>query len=215
MRKLLALNIIILILLGFAFSTEAVENSKQDNADSCPGRCIESRKNCDLSCSQIVGGGAKSRERRLCVIDCGTGQEECNERCLNPTPKPSLKPERYHDKSCPNSCEFKAKDCNQECTKYTGGGAKSEKKAMCRQECNDGLSNCKNWCVSPTPKPTLKPNPIDDKPCPEVCKYKNQDCEVNCSAYIGGGAKSEKRSKCMSECKDFTDQCLNGCKETE
>ncbi|MGB3729090.1 MAG: hypothetical protein WBA70_07570 [Thermodesulfobacteriota bacterium] len=212
MRNFLVLNILLLLFVGFLFIPQ-ISNSEDDI--SCPEKCVESRKNCDLSCSQIVGGGAKSKERRECIKSCDGDQGLCNERCLNPTPKPSLKPERYHDKPCPSSCELKAKDCNQECTKYTGGGAKSSKKAVCRQECSDGFDNCKNWCVNPTPKPTLKPNYLDDQPCPEVCKYKNFDCEASCSIYMGGGAKSGKKSKCMNECRDFNDQCLVGCKETE
>lgn len=203
---------LLLIFMGFLISAQT---SSSEDEISCPEKCVESRKNCDLSCSQIVGGGAKSKERRECVKACGGEQAECNDRCLNPTPKPSLKPERYHDKPCPNSCELKAKDCNQECTKYTGGGAKSAKKAICRQECSNGLSNCKNWCVNPTPKPTLKPNPLDNKPCPEVCKYKKLDCEANCSSFLGGGAKSEKRSACMNDCKDFNDNCLMECSENQ
>ncbi|MEM7008545.1 MAG: hypothetical protein AAF462_05350 [Thermodesulfobacteriota bacterium] len=179
---------------------------------SCPQKCVESQKNCELSCSQIVGGGAKSRERRICTNECAKDLDPCKQRCLNPTPKPTLKPERYHDKPCEKSCELKAYDCNNECTKFTGGGAKSEKKAACRKDCSKGLDDCKSWCVNPTPRPTLKPGFLDDKPCPEVCRYKKLDCEANCSVYLGGGAKSEKRSKCMLECRDFNDQCLGECK---
>ncbi len=211
MRNYLVLNILLLLFMGFLFVSHT---SNSEDEITCPEKCVESRKNCDLSCSQIVGGGAKSKERRECVKDCGGEQEVCNERCLNPTPMPTLKPERYHDKSCPNACELKAKDCNTICTKYTGGGAKSEKKSTCRQECGEGLENCKNWCVNPTPKPTLKPNLFDDTPCPEICKYKSLDCEANCSAFMGGGAKSQKRSKCMNECKDFNDSCIDDCSES-
>lgn len=198
-----------LLMVFFLFS--ATSNSEDET--TCPQKCVESRKNCDLSCSQIVGGGAKSRERRECVKECGGEQELCNDRCVNPTPRPTLKPEPYQNKSCANSCEFKAKDCNQQCTKYTGGGAKSGKKAVCRQNCTEGLSNCKNWCVNPTPKPTMRPNLLDDKPCPEVCEIKNFNCEANCTSYIGGGAKSEKRSICMNDCRVENDNCTNQCSE--
>ena len=211
MRKLLVLNILILLFLGFVVSSQAEEDSKSDDAISCPDRCTQSRKNCELSCSQIVGGGAKAEKRRECKRECAKGLEECNERCVNPTPRPTLKPERYHDKPCEGACEFKAKDCNEICTKYTGGGVKSQKKSVCRKECSKGLEDCKNWCVNPTPRPTLRPNPLSDKPCAEQCKYKKLDCDANCSVYMGGGAKSEKKTKCMFECKDFNDQCLSDC----
>lgn len=208
MKNVLIINIVLLLMLVFTGFSKAEKAPL-----SCPDKCVESRKNCELSCSQIVGGGAKAKERRECVNECGVGLEECKERCINPTPRPSLKPERYHDKPCERGCELKATDCNEVCTKYTGGGAKSEKKAICRKECKEGLENCKNWCVNPTPKPTLKPKPIEDMTCPEVCKVKKLDCEAGCSVYLGGGAKSEKRSECMLECRDFNEGCLSGCEE--
>jgi len=208
MRIVLILNAVFLLLIFFAMESKA-----EDPPTTCPQKCTESKKNCELSCSQIVGGGAKSKERRECVKNCDVGLGECNERCVNPTPRPSLKPERYHDKSCPRSCELTATDCNEVCTKYTGGGAKSGKKAICRKECSYGLEDCKNWCVNPTPKPTLKPDPLADEPCPEKCRYKKLYCEASCSVYMGGGAKSEKRSKCMSKCRNFNDECLSGCKD--
>lgn len=208
MRKALTINILFLLLISFAINSKA-----EDLPPTCPQKCTESKKNCELSCSQIVGGGAKSKERRECIKKCDAGLGECNERCLNPTPRPTLKPERYHDKSCTKSCELKATDCNEVCTKYTGGGAKSSKKAICRKECKEGLEDCKIWCVNPTPKPTLKPDPLANEPCPEKCKYKKLNCDSRCSVYMGGGAKSEKKSKCMSECRDFNDDCLSGCKD--
>lgn len=208
MRKVLIINAVLLLLISFA-----MDSKSNDVPLTCPDKCIESRKNCEMSCSQIVGGGAKSKERRECVNNCEIGLDKCNGRCVNPTPRPTLKPERYHDKSCSRSCEFKATDCNEVCTKYTGGGAKSAKKAVCRKECSVGLEDCKNWCVDPTPKPTLKPDPLANEPCPEVCKYKKLYCEAGCSVYMGGGAKSEKRSECMSECRDSNDYCLSGCTE--
>ena len=213
MRKFLVANILILFFLGFVVSNQAAEDNKSHNAISCPDRCVESRKNCDLSCSQIVGGGAKSRERRECVRDCGAGLGECNERCLNPTPMPTLKPERYHDKSCPNACELKATDCNETCTKYTGGGAKSGKKAICRRDCRENLKNCKNWCANPTPRPTVEPGIYDGVPCGDVCNNKLMSCEETCTKFIGGGAKSGKRTKCNNECRGSFDKCSDLCSE--
>ncbi|NIU86358.1 MAG: hypothetical protein GWN56_03390 [Nitrosopumilaceae archaeon] len=208
MRDVLLITITILLLLSFVKL-----NNAQDTPISCPEKCLESRKNCNLSCSQIVGGGAKSKERRECVNECGVGLEECNERCINPTPRPTQIPERYHDKPCVRGCELKATDCNEVCTKYTGGGAKSKKKAICRRDCREGLQNCKNWCVSPTPKPTPKPKPIESMSCPEVCRIKKLDCESGCSVYLGGGAKSEKRSQCNVECREFNEECLAACSQ--
>lgn len=212
MRIYLPVNILLIMLMALPLF---IQTAQAENEISCPEKCVESRKNCDLSCSQIVGGGAKSKERRACVKACGGEQKECNERCLNPTPRPTLKPERYHDRSCPNACEFKAKDCNVACSKYTGGGAKSAERSICRQECSEGLNNCKNWCVNPSPKPTLKPDLLDTMPCPEACKTRNLNCEASCSSYVGGGAKSEKRSMCMNDCRESNDLCVTGCKETE
>lgn len=212
MRNFFNLHSVLLLLAGFLLFSLT---SYSEDDFTCPQKCIESRNNCDLSCSQIVGGGAKSRERRECVKDCGGEQELCNKRCLNPTPRPTLKPERYHDKSCANACEFKAKDCNVACSKYTGGGAKSTERSLCRKQCSEDLQDCKGWCVSPSPKPTLKPDLLDTMPCPEACKTKNLNCQASCSSYVGGGAKSEKRSICMNDCRESNDLCVTGCKETE
>ena len=210
MRNYLVLNILLLLFMCFLIIPLT---SNSEDEITCPEKCVESRKNCDLSCSQIVGGGAKSKERRVCVRNCGGEQELCNERCLNPTPMPTLKPERYHDRSCPNVCELKAKDCNTICTKYTGGGAKSDKKSTCRQECGQGLENCKNWCVNPTPRPTKAPGIYDGVSCGDVCKSKLMKCENTCTKFIGGGAKSGKRRACMNECKDYNDACIDDCSE--
>ena len=213
MRKYVAALLIIFVIMTLAFISYAQESGDKDKEVSCPNKCITSQKNCELSCSQIVGGGAKSKERRACIKDCGDELEPCKQRCLNPTPKPALKPERYHDKSCPNACEFKSKDCYQVCTKYTGGGAKSGDRARCQNECRQSEEDCKHWCVNPTPKPTLRPDPLENKTCPEVCNIKKFDCEANCSSFIGGGAKSSKRSECMNDCQDSYSECSDFCLE--
>lgn len=206
-----ALLVLILFFAGLVIGSRAEDSKVEDEEMSCPEMCVKSQKNCELSCSQIVGGGAKSKERRSCVKDCGGELEKCKVRCLNPTPKPTLKPERYHNKSCPNACEFKSKDCYQVCTKYTGGGAKSGDRARCQNECRESEEDCKNWCVNPTPKPTLKPDPLEGKPCPEVCGIKKLDCEANCSSFLGGGAKSSKRSECKNDCQNSFDECSDSC----
>ena len=208
MKKFGLINFVLFLLLGFFVITQAATS---EDEISCPEKCVQKKENCELSCSQIVGGGAKSRERRECINDCGGVEDQCNEWCVNPTPRPTLEPDKFHGKPCPRACEIKAKDCYQICTKYTGGGAKSTDKASCRDECDEDLDNCNDWCVNPTPKPTYQPDPFADTPCPNVCKIKRMDCETNCSTYLGGGAKSGKRSQCMNGCEDSFDECSDSC----
>ena len=178
---------------------------------TCPEECEERRDNCEFSCSQLVGGGAKSAERRECKRECGRELEGCKVRCINPTPRPTLKPEAYYDRVCTNACDLKLVDCNEVCTKYTGGGAKSGKKTTCRRECAESAEYCNRRCADPSlPK---RPDRIE-KPelsCREDCDYKLQDCESGCSIYIGGGAKSGKRAKCVSQCKVRHEDCAGSC----
>ena len=209
MRKLL----FAFLVLTYLIINPIVELQAQDEPKACPETCVEKQKNCELSCSQIVGGGAKSEKRRECKRDCEQILKQCKGWCINPTPRPTLPPERYHDKSCPKACELKEKDCREVCTKYIGGGAKSEKRNICNIECAEELKNCKDWCVNPTPRPTLRTDPLADEPCSEKCRYKKLDCESGCSVYMGGGAKSGKKSKCMNECKDFNKKCMSECSE--
>jgi len=180
---------------------------------TCPQECEESKDNCELSCSQLVGGGAKGEKRRECIRECGTELRSCNKRCLNPTPRPTLKPEAYHDRVCLKACDLKLVDCNEVCTKHTGGGAKSKKKTACRKECAESSEYCGKRCADPSlPKrPDYTPKP--ELGCVEGCDYKLQHCEAGCSVYIGGGAKSAKRAKCISECKTNYESCPGLCKE--
>jgi len=131
------------ITIAAVFSSSIGDN---ETVGSCPEMCVESRQICELSCSQLVGGGAKSEKRRECIKECGSEQEGCKDRCLNPTPRPTLKPEAYYDKSCTNACELKLVDCNETCTKHVGGGAKSEKWANCRRECRGHYEDCSSLC---------------------------------------------------------------------
>ena len=180
---------------------------------TCPGECEQSRESCEQGCSQLVGGGAKSAERRQCKRDCGNELEGCKERCLNPTPRPTIRPEAYHDRACTRACELKRVDCNEVCTKFTGGGAKSGKKAACRNECSESEDYCNKRCADPS----LPKNPERmEKPelsCSEDCDYKLQHCEAGCSVYMGGGAKSSKKARCLSECNVTHESCSDSCSE--
>lgn len=207
---------ILLLVLTFFIASGLVLNtasSKDERPLSCPDECEESKKSCEQDCSQLVGGGAKSEKRRECKRECGTELESCNYRCLHPTPRPTLKPEAYHDRACARACKLKLTDCNEVCTKFTGGGAKSGKKAACRNDCSDSSEYCLKRCADPSlPKRTE----VFEKPdlsCGEECDYKLQHCESGCSVYVGGGAKSEKRARCVSGCKDRFETCSDACTE--
>lgn len=219
MRPLRAIHLMPVLFVLFALTAPFIFSykSRGDNGSggeeemTCPESCEESRRNCDLSCSQIVGGGAKADKRRECSSVCDDELVECNIRCANPTPRPTLKPEPYHDKSCSNRCEFKRKDCNESCTKYTGGGAKSARKTACISECAEKLGQCRDWCVNPTPRPTREPEVYEDNPCAEACRAERIDCEETCSIYMGGGAEGGKRTECMNSCGEINDACMSSC----
>lgn len=180
---------------------------------SCPERCDDSKEACEQDCSQLVGGGAKSKERRECRKECGSEFESCDYRCQHPTPKPTLKPERYYDRECTKACELKQKDCNTVCTKYTGGGAKGGKKALCRDECSERADYCLKRCSDPSLPERTERFKKPELSCGEDCGYKFQHCESGCSVYIGGGAKSEKRARCVSQCQDRFEACSGSCTE--
>ncbi len=180
---------------------------------TCPQMCEESRDNCEFSCSQLIGGGAKAEKRRECNRGCGKELEGCNVRCLNPTPRPTLKPEAYHDRACRDACDLKLVDCNEVCTKYTGGGAKSGKKSVCRSKCAESSDYCKKRCADPSLPERLDYPEKPDLSCSEDCDYKLRHCKSGCSVYIGGGAKSGKRSKCVSGCKAGYKSCSGLCSE--
>ena len=187
--------------------------SEDNTVLSCPEKCEESRDNCEFSCSQLVGGGAKAEKRRECNRSCGKELEGCNVRCINPTPRPTLKPEAYHDRACTNACDLKLVDCNEVCTKFTGGGAKSEKKTRCRSECAESSEYCNKRCADPFLPKRLDFPGKPELSCSEDCDYKLQDCEAGCSVYIGGGAKSGKRARCVSQCKTGYETCSGSCSE--
>lgn len=202
--------------LAIIFSTGLLfhlTRSEENMELTCPEQCEESRNNCEFSCSQLVGGGAKAEKRRECKRDCGKELESCSVRCLNPTPRPTLKPEAYHDRACTKACDLKLVDCNEVCTKYTGGGAKSGKKAQCRNECAENSEYCNKRCADPTLPKRSDNKPKPELSCTEDCGYKLKHCEAGCSVYIGGGAKSGKRSKCVSECKEGYKSCSGSCPE--
>ena len=211
MKRLALLSLLaIFISFGFLFNHSM---SEDEVILTCPEKCEESRGNCEFSCSQLVGGGAKGEKRRECKRECGEELEACKVRCINPTPRPTLKPEAYHDRACTNACELKLVDCNEVCTKFTGGGAKSEKKTECRNECAESSEYCGKRCADPSLPKRLNYPEKPDLSCSEDCGYKLQDCESGCSVYIGGGAKSAKRSRCVSQCKVDNEICSGKCSE--
>lgn len=209
--NLVAASLIVTVLV--AVSAVGAPGEDPEAGMSCPEECDLSRQNCETACSQIKGGGAKAGKRRECERECADEREQCGYRCLHPTPKPTLRPERYHDKSCADACALKKSDCYQSCTKYTGGGAMGQKRAECRQDCESAESDCESWCVNPTPRPTREPSPYSGLSCPQICGQKLSDCEQGCSKFKGGGAKSQMRNRCISECGDINDSCLNDCSE--
>ncbi len=207
-RLALIAILVIIIASGLLLNPARGEDGK---ILTCPQECEEQRDNCELSCSQLVGGGAKGEKRRECVRECGDELEGCNVRCLNPTPRPTLKPEAYHDRACSKACELKLVDCSEVCTKFTGGGAKSKKKTACRKECAESSEYCNKRCADPSlPKRQDYP-PKPELSCSEDCGYKLEHCESGCSVYIGGGAKSAKRARCVTQCKASHDSCSGLC----
>lgn len=209
-------KIVFLALLALVIGSGLVFNLAQSEDQkplSCPEQCQDKLKGCEQDCSQLVGGGAKSKERRECKRECGTELESCNYRCLHPTPKPTLKPERYHDRACTRACELKQMDCNEVCTKFMGGGAKSGKKAACRNDCADSTDYCFKRCADPSlPERTN----VFEKPelsCQEDCDFKLDHCKAGCSVYVGGGAKSGKRARCVSQCEERHGECSGSCAE--
>ena len=209
-------KIVFLVFLGLVTGSGLVLNLAQSEDQkllTCPEECEDKRQACEQDCSQLVGGGAKSKERRECKRECGTELESCNYRCLHPTPKPTLKPEAYHDKACTRACELKLMDCNEVCTKFTGGGAKSGKKAACRDDCAESADYCAQRCADPSlPERTH----VFDKPelsCREDCDFKLDHCRAGCSVYVGGGAKSEKRARCVDQCEERHVECSGACEE--
>ncbi len=215
MKKVLITLIFVPVAALFLFSYSSFGDKESEDAGelSCPESCETARRNCEFSCSQMVGGGAKSEKRRECYKSCGDELGECKVRCTNPTPRPTLEPEPYHDKSCENACVFKHKDCNETCTKYVGGGAKSGKKTACLKECSDVLDRCKYLCVNPDPRPEKKPAVFDNNPCSDACRVERIDCEENCSIYAGGGAEGGKKGECIMRCSDAHDGCMGACAE--
>lgn len=174
---------------------------------SCPGECSEARKNCELSCSQIVGGGVDSNKRQRCIAKCGDEEGACNVRCANPTPKPTPKPKAYHDKTCADACEYKNRDCQESCSQFIGGGAQSAKRNVCIKDCGTVLTQCKDWCVNPTPPPTRAPQVRKDSPCAPECGTGRAQCEETCGMYQDTG----KREACASGCQEAEYDCLDAC----
>ena len=180
---------------------------------TCQQSCDSARKNCELSCTQIVGGGAKSGKRRECVSACGDELGDCRLGCANPTPRPTLEPEAYHDRTCTDACVYKNRDCKENCTKYTGGGAKSVKRNACLQECGEKLGQCEDRCVKPAPGTQADAEPYKNNSCASMCAENRIDCEESCSIYTGGGALGGKRGECIVSCSNIENDCISTCND--
>lgn len=178
---------------------------------SCPESCAGSRKNCELSCSQIMGGGVESGKRRECFGACATEEVSCNERCLNPTPRPTLRPGAYSDESCSGACEFRSRDCKVNCTKHTGGGASGVERAKCENACDSERGKCMNLCSDPSPAPVIDPGVYENNPCSGACSSGLEKCEGTCAMFSGEGENGGKRGECMTGCKGAEYQCLEAC----
>jgi hypothetical protein len=174
----------------------------------CPESCDNSRKNCEFSCSRIVGGGVESGKKRECLATCADEEVECDKRCLNPTPRPTLEPEPYSDKTCAGACEYRSRDCIESCTKHVGGGAASVERAACEKDCGEELGKCNNLCANPAPAPAFNPEVYENNPCSATCASKLGECEGNCSMFSGEGGK---HGECMEGCKNAEYECLTSC----
>jgi hypothetical protein len=209
LRALILLPLLTFVLYtGFARGADGTDGSPQV---SCPDSCDNSRKNCELSCSQIVGGGVESGKKRECYEACANEEVGCDERCLNPTPRPTLKPESYSDETCAGACEFRRRDCIQACTRHVGGGAASVERANCETSCGEALDKCNNLCANPAPPPSFDPQVFEDNPCSGTCAEKLGGCEGNCSMFSREGDDGGKRGECMRGCKDVEYNCLSSC----
>src|SRR3990170_2767481 len=209
LRSLILLPILPLFLCtGFARGADGTDRSPRI---SCPDSCEESQKNCELSCSQIVGGGVESGKKRECFEACANEEAGCNEGCLNPTPQPTLEPEPYSDETCAGACEFRSRDCAEACTRFIGGGAASVERANCENACREELDKCSGLCANPAATPTFDPEVFENNPCAGTCAGKLGECEGTCSMFAGEGKDGGKRGECMSGCKNVEYNCLSSC----
>jgi hypothetical protein len=175
---------------------------------TCPESCDDSRKNCELSCTQIMGGGVESGKKRECMVACADAEVACDESCLHPTPRPAPKPAPYSDKTCSSACDYKNRDCKVNCTKHTGGGAAGVERAKCERDCDDVLDKCSDLCANPAPAPAFDPEVLENNPCSATCSAGLGECEANCSMFSGEGGK---RGECMQGCKTAEYECLSSC----
>lgn len=209
LRALILLPLIPFVLyIGFARGAGGADDPPQV---TCPDSCDNSRKNCELSCSQIVGGGVESGKKRECYEACANEEVGCDERCLNPTPRPSLEPEPYSDETCDGACKFRSRDCAEACTRFIGGGAASVERANCENDCREDLDKCRGICANPGAPPTYNPEVFENNPCAGTCAEKLGECEGTCSMFSREGEDGGKRGECMRGCKDVEYNCLSSC----
>lgn len=159
----------------------------------------------------MMGGGAEIGKKRECFEACANEEAGCGERCLNPTPRPTLKPEPYSGETCGGACESRSRDCVQACTRHVGGGAASVERVNCETSCGEALDKCNNLCANPDPPPTFDPEVFENNPCAGICAEKLGECEGTCSMFAGEGEDGGKRGECMRGCKDVEYNCLSSC----
>lgn len=213
MKKLLPV-LILITLISFmprVYISRGAEAADGSQGTSCPESCESDRKNCQLSCSQIMGGGVANEKKRECSQACDKELTGCIKRCANPTPRPTMKPGPYHDKSCTGVCEYENKDCAEDCTKYTGGGAASLKKSACLKDCSEKLDSCIDICANPGPVPTFRPGVYKNNPCAGACGEKRRECEGTCEMFTNQGVGGGKRGECLQGCKKTEYDCLGSC----
>ncbi|MEQ9618216.1 MAG: hypothetical protein RIG61_03470 [Deltaproteobacteria bacterium] len=215
MKRLVLIYVLMPVIALTVFNIPSFGDEKPEGVQemTCPESCESARKNCELSCTQIVGGGAKSEKRRECIYACGDELEDCRIRCADPTPRPTVEPEAYHDKTCRDACVYRNKDCNENCTKYVGGGAKSAKRNACVEECGEKLDQCEDRCVNPAPRPRIDRGLHKNNSCASACANNRIDCEESCSIYTDGGAEGGKREECIMSCNNIENDCIETCND--
>ncbi|MFI5321949.1 MAG: hypothetical protein ACHQ6U_00120 [Thermodesulfobacteriota bacterium] len=213
MKKLLPALILIPLLLLIPRNHVSWGADARDDSEeiSCPDSCENTGKNCQLSCSQMMGGGVANEKKRQCSEACDKEVTGCVKRCANPTPRPTIKPKPYHDKSCADVCEYRNRDCAEDCTKYMGGGAASVKKTACLNECGEKLDKCTDFCANPGALPTFSPEVYKNTPCSDTCGEKRMECEGTCGMFTDQGAGGGKRGECFQGCKKAEYDCLGAC----
>ena len=96
-------------------------------------------------------------------------------------------------------------DCSPSEITFTGSGTESNNMAF--YSCTrDKKKKCRVVTTS------VEHSSIQ-KMCSYLCINGVEIKMVGCSVYVGGGAKSEKRARCVNQCEDKFESCSGTCKE--